>query len=114
MRLLKAWYTYVLERLYLRAIQRRYVVGTDPDDGGHGELRWGWNDPMGHNRPLVGVTLSNSKGGFKARLIMSPKQAWLTTNYLREALRDQARKFGYDFTDPPEYDTRYLRVPDES
>lgn len=113
MKRLRLLYVWALERLYLRAIQTRYVEGTDPDDGGHGELKWGWNDPDGTNRPLIMVQLKHTKTGQCMRMLMSPAQVLLQNLYTQEALQDQARKFGYDPLEPPEYDTRYIRVPDK-
>ena len=110
---LKRLYVRVLEYLYLRAIQSRHVSGTDPDDGGHMVLRWGWNDPRGRNRPFIMAQLKNTKTNAIAGILMSPRQAHGLEMYLHEAIGDQAAKFGYMPLDPPEYDTRYIRVPDK-
>jgi hypothetical protein len=104
----------LVEWLHLRTIQGRYVEGTYPDDGGHGELRIAWNDSRGHNRPLFVVLMTHTRTGQRTRLLLSPNQLHLFMLYGDEALGTQSRSFGYDVTNPPEYDTRWMRVPDES
>jgi hypothetical protein len=101
----------LIEWLFLRTMQTRYVEGTDPDDGGHGELRVAWNDPHGHNRPLFVVIMNHTRSKETARLIVSPKQASLFASYVLGGIREQKRKFEY--TEAPDWDTRYIRVSDE-
>jgi hypothetical protein len=102
----------VLEWLYLRSLQTTPPVrGTDPDTGGHGTLRVGWNDARDGNRPLFVVIMGHSAHPITSRLLVSPKQIANFNAYIFDALSDQSSKFGYA-DDPPDWDTRYMRVPE--
>jgi hypothetical protein len=114
MNVIRRVYVTLLERLYLRVMQSSPPLpGTDPDDGGHMEMRWGWNDPTGNNRPLFVVIVKHTKTGNVTRMMMSPKQVDLAMTYTWDALIDQGKKFGYTSSTPPDYDTRWIRVPSE-
>lgn len=105
---------WLIETLYLRTVQTRYVEGTDPNNGGHVELRIAWNDPRGHNRPLFAVLMTHTRTGQRTRMLLSPNQLHLFMLYGDDALGAQSRSFRYDVTNPPEWDTRWIRVSDES
>jgi len=104
------WLRFV-EWLYLSAFQTKHVTGTDPDDGGHMTLRIGWNSPSGRNRPLFCVIMQHSQATVRARMLLSPAQLNEFVRFAGDAVKSQQAEFV--LPEPMEYDTRWMRVPDE-